>query len=227
MSAGSGCLRRGARRLLLLCGLSGSAWAQVDASGPTASQSGGSGSDTLEEVVVTAQRRVEDVQKVPASIVVLQGTDLQEQGRISTQQILEDVPNVTYAAPNQVLGGAVSGGDNPNGNITIRGVQSTQQTAGIAGPSATATYVDDVYQGIGGDFDINRVEVLRGPQGTLYGRSATGGVVAFHTNDPQLGQAGRRASTPNTARTICAISRPPSICRWATRWRCAWLRPPG
>jgi outer membrane receptor protein involved in Fe transport len=183
----------GGSSLLLLCGLSGSAWAQVDASGTTASKSGGSGSDTLEEVVVTAERRVEDVQKVPASIVVLQGNDLQEQGRISTQQILEDVPNVTYAAPNQVLGGAVSGGDNPNGNITIRGVQSTQQTAGIAGPSATATYVDDVYQGIGGDFDINRVEVLRGPQGTLYGRSATGGVVAFHTNDPELGKLGGSA----------------------------------
>jgi iron complex outermembrane receptor protein len=51
-----------------------------------------------------------------------------------------------------------------------------------------------VYQGIGGDYDVNRVEVLRGPQGTLYGRSATGGVVAFHTNNPKLDEFEAAAS---------------------------------
>jgi outer membrane receptor protein involved in Fe transport len=195
MTTKNECMKRllmtGGSSLLLVCGFSGGAWAQVAAPNAPATAAGvDTAGDSLEEVVVTAQRRSEDVQKVPASIVVLQGNDLREQGRISTQQILEDVANVTYAPPNEVLGGGTSGGDNPNGNIAIRGVQSTQTTAGIAGPSATATYVDDVYQGVGGDYDISRVEVLRGPQGTLYGRSATGGVVAFHTNDPQLGQWG-------------------------------------
>ena len=137
-------------------------------------------STAIKEITVTAERRSQNVQKVAASVVALKGSDLQNEGRISTTQILEDVPNVVVGNP--------TSGDNPNGNITIRGVQSTQQTGGGPGPSATATYVDDVYQGIGGDYDINRVEVLRGPQGTLYGRSATGGVVAFHTNDPVLGK---------------------------------------
>lgn len=166
--------------LALCCGLSSGVMAQ------TAATSAAGDSATLEEVVVSAERRSEDLQKVPASVVVLQGDALRQEGRVSTQQVLEDIPNVVYSAPNQVAGGGGGGGDNPNGNITIRGVQNTQQTAGVAGPSATATYVDDVYQGIGGDYDISRVEVLRGPQGTLYGRSATGGVVAFHTNDPEL-----------------------------------------
>jgi iron complex outermembrane receptor protein len=166
-------------------GLSASALLALGAAGPLMAQSAepaaGSSSGALEEVVVTAERRTEDVQKIPASIDVRQGTDLAEQGRISTTQILEDVPNVTvgFIQPGQSA-------DNPNGNIAIRGVASTQQTGGRPGPSSTAVYVDDVYQGIGGDFDLNHVEVLRGPQGTLYGRSATGGVVAFHTNDPVL-----------------------------------------
>lgn len=139
-------------------------------------------SDTLEEIVVTAERREENEQKVPASVAVVNGADLAAQGRISTAQILETVPDVQVAA-GQGQGGGPS--DNPNGNITIRGVQATQGNGGLtSSPPATATYIDDVYQGVGGDYDLNRVEVLRGPQGTLYGRSATGGVVAFHTADP-------------------------------------------
>jgi len=115
---------------------------------------------------------------------VVRGVDVVAEGRISTAQILESVPNVVVATA--AAGGAA---DNPNGNITIRGVQTTQGNGGLStSPPTTATYVDDIYQGIGGDFDIDRVEVLRGPQGTLYGRSATGGVVAFHTVDPVIGK---------------------------------------
>lgn len=169
----------GSSALLIACAMSTSARAETANAGSTA---GAGDEQALEEIVVTAERRSEDLQKVAASVSVRAGTDLVEQGRTTTQQILEDIPNVTFAASR--------GADNPNGNITIRGVQSTQQTGGGPGPSATATYVDDVYQGIGGDFDLGRVEVLRGPQGTLYGRSATGGVVAFHTNDPVLGTFG-------------------------------------
>jgi iron complex outermembrane receptor protein len=127
---------------------------------------------TLEEIMVTAEKRVVNAQAIPASVQALQGDDLQEQGKITMGQILENVPNVEYR---------------DDTNITIRGVKKTQEAGGASPvPTATATYVDGIYEGMGGTFDINQVEVLRGPQGTLYGRSATGGVVAFHTNNPKL-----------------------------------------
>ncbi|MBN1627898.1 MAG: TonB-dependent receptor [Deltaproteobacteria bacterium] len=134
---------------------------------------------TLEEITVTAEKRSVSLQEIPASVVAIEGIELAQQGKLTTAQILEGVPNVKYR------GGS---GTNPDGNITIRGIQRTQESGGTNAvlPSTTATYTDGVYQGIGGGYDINRVEVLRGPQGTLYGRSATGGVVAFYTNDPKL-----------------------------------------
>ena len=137
--------------------------------------------DQLETVVVTAERRQADVQSIPAQVVVLQGENLRDQGRISVQQMLEDVPNLTYG-----LLAFQQSPDNPNQNISIRGIMATQQTGGLPGPSVVATYVDDVFQGIGADYDLDRAEILYGPQGTLYGRSATAGVVAFRTNDPML-----------------------------------------
>ncbi len=138
----------------------------------------------LDEVVVTAERVSEDVQRVPAQVFVLKGQSLRNEGRNSVQRMLEDVPNVTFGLPGS------QSPDNPNQNISIRGIMATQQTGGLPGPAVVATYVDDVFQGIGADYDLNRVEILYGPQGTLYGRSATAGVVAFHTNDPVLRHSG-------------------------------------
>jgi outer membrane receptor protein involved in Fe transport len=134
---------------------------------------------TLEEITVTAEKRSVNIQSVAVSVVSLEASELAEMGKSTTAQILETVPNLTYR------GGS---GTNPDGNITIRGVQRTQESGGTNAilPSVTATYTDGIYQGIGGNYDVNRVEVLRGPQGTLYGRSATGGVVSFFTNDPKL-----------------------------------------
>ncbi len=134
---------------------------------------------TLEEITVTAEKRSVNLQTLPSSVVALEATALQEQGKATTAQILEAVPNVTYRS---------GGNPNPTGNIAIRGIQRTQESGATNEvlPAATATYVDGVYQGIGGNYDTSRVEVLRGPQGTLYGRSATGGMVSFFTNDPKL-----------------------------------------
>ncbi len=136
--------------------------------------------DTV-EVVVTAERRTSTLQKTPASLSVRDGKDLNERGKSSLQQMIEDVPGVS-AAPN---GGG--GGDSPGGSVVIRGVQpdSTAGGAGSAAPT-TAYYVDSVYSGLSGDYDVARVEVLRGPQGTLYGRSATSGVLSVITKDPRL-----------------------------------------
>jgi iron complex outermembrane receptor protein len=140
----------------------------------------------LQEVVVTAEHRTSTAQKTAASVSVRSGADMLTQGRYQLSDILEDVPGISGGAASTVNTSQGSGTDNPAAGLTIRGVQSNQGAGGsiTTTAAAAAIYVDDVYNGVGGGYDIDRVEVLRGPQGTLYGRSATAGVVAIHTGDP-------------------------------------------
>jgi iron complex outermembrane receptor protein len=130
----------------------------------------------LTEVVVTAQRRTENLQQVPISISAFSSQQL-EAANIGTSADLEHItPNLIFAE---------SGRD---GQIFIRGVGSTRLSGAGADPSS-ATYVDGVYRSRGVSslvelLDIQRVEVLRGPQGTLYGRNSTGGAVRYVSEDP-------------------------------------------
>lgn len=152
--------------------------------GPVHAQSGatGNGADAiaLEEIVVTAERRTQNLQKAPLAVSVREGDDLVAQGRISLDQILEDVPSVNWK-PNT---GAVAHSDTESTSISIRGIGSNDATSYTSVVPAVALYVDGVVGGLGGDYDLERVEILRGPQGTLYGRSATAGVVNIHAKDP-------------------------------------------
>jgi outer membrane receptor protein involved in Fe transport len=143
-------------------------------------------SQTVQEVVVTAERRTSTAQKTAASISVRSGSDMLNEGRYELKNIIEDVPGITGGAATNTGTALGSGTDNPARGLVIRGVQSNTGAGGSVTTTAAAAaiYVDDVYNGIGGGYDIDRVEVLRGPQGTLYGRSATAGVVAIHTGDP-------------------------------------------
>jgi iron complex outermembrane receptor protein len=171
-------------------GFSGLALASASlAAGSDAAQNGA----TLEEIVVTAEHRSEDLQKVPVSVSVRTGEELIQQGRYSLQDILQDVPGVVGGLTQDTVGGK---SDNMGSGITIRGKSANGLARGsvISTPPAIAVYVDNVYEGVGGSYDISRVEVLRGPQGTLYGRSATAGVVNIHTQDPKLADWGGDAS---------------------------------
>ncbi len=155
--------------------------------GPAASATPGN-DDQLQEVIVTAERRTVDQQKTAVAVSVRTGDELAAQGKFAVSEILEDVPNVVVGVP--IVGNALGVSDSPASRITIRGVGANERPPG-SGTSvvpAVAEYVDGVYGGIGDTYDISRVEVLRGPQGTLYGRSATGGVVAIHTIDPVVGE---------------------------------------
>jgi iron complex outermembrane recepter protein len=134
----------------------------------------------LEEITVTAEKRTEDVRKVPLSVSVLSGND------IETQHI-DDFGDLTRAVPNLSYSGASGSGPGLN-NIEIRGISSA------AGQSTVGIYLDDVSlttrnlysQGAPEPkfFDIDRIEVLRGPQGTLYGASSMGGTIKVITNQP-------------------------------------------
>lgn len=140
---------------------------------------------SLSEIVVTAERRTGNLQRTAASVSVRGGAELVQQGKFSIETLLENVPGVTAVAPRAA---AASGSDTPSTEITIRGIATNSTSNGgvVSIVPATAIYVDEIYSGIGGNYDLDRLEVLRGPQGTLYGRSATAGVVALHTHAPNL-----------------------------------------
>jgi len=161
----------------------GSVFAQ-DAGGAAASE------DTLGEVVVTAERRTSTEQRTPAAVTVKSGEDMLEQGRYTLRNILEGVPGITGGEAVSSGTSFGSGTDNPAGGLVFRGIPSNLGTGGSVTSTAPAAaiYVDDIYNGVGGGYDFERVEVLRGPQGTLYGRSATSGVVAIHTKAPNTSE---------------------------------------
>ena len=138
---------------------------------------------TLEEVVVTAQKRVQNAQDVGISISAISGTDLQTLGAVAATDITKSMPAVVMTQPN-----------GPSSfSLSIRGV--TQNDFADHQESPAAIYIDDVYvsqmAGLAFSlFDMERVEVLRGPQGTLFGRNATGGLANFITRKPSDNEEG-------------------------------------
>jgi iron complex outermembrane receptor protein len=137
--------------------------------------------DTLEEVVITAQKREEPLQSVPIPVSVLNAPALAHQGRFRVQDYAAQVPGLAVT-PNEFNGSST---------IAIRGIISGD----VTNPAVGAT-LDDVSLGsstsIGGGYvvpdldpsDLSRIEVLRGPQGTLYGASSIGGLLKYVTADP-------------------------------------------
>jgi len=136
-----------------------------------------------EDIVVTAQKRSENAQNVPIAITALDGQKIASTGVAGIEGLRSAVPalNVTTA---------VSGFGLPR----IRGIGATGQGAGIENP--VAVYVDGVYYGaafgvLQSLFDTQQVAVLKGPQGTLFGRNATGGLIQIQTQDPTFLWKGR------------------------------------
>ena len=134
----------------------------------------------LEEVVVTAQRQSERLQDVGIAVSTASGADLKARGVTSSSDIVRLMPGLN-----------VSGTFGGQGlQFSIRGVTQSDYNDAIEPP--IAVYIDDVYvpsqQGQGmALFDLARVEALKGPQGTLFGRNATGGLIQFVVNKPLLG----------------------------------------
>lgn len=154
---------------LALCLTSQTAAAQA------ADESGASNSD----IIVTAQKRDERLQDVPASIAVLTGESLEKSGAVNYADYLNSIPSVSYAKNSAF-----------KDKIFIRGLSDTMSSRVLA---TTGLYLDetpitevDASLGDLGTFDVSRVEVLRGPQGTLFGSGSMGGTVRIITNKPDL-----------------------------------------
>jgi len=129
----------------------------------------------LEEVVVTARRREESLQDVPIAVTALTGQELALRGTSDISELAQSVPSVTLEP---------SRATNTTLTAFIRGVGQQDPLAGFE--QGVALYLDDVYlarpQGAMLDiYDVERIEVLRGPQGTLYGRNAVGGAIKYVT----------------------------------------------
>lgn len=137
----------------------------------------------LEEIVVTAQRRSENLSDVPISVAAYSREKLDLQGVRAIDDVARLTPGVVFAR-SDARNGAAS-------NISIRGISST------AGTATTGIYIDDTpiqvrslgyssFNSFPQVFDLERVEILRGPQGTLFGAGSQGGTVRFITPQPSL-----------------------------------------
>lgn len=136
------------------------------------SQSG----NTLEEVIVTAQHREQNLQDIPISVSALGAKDLNEAQVFGAAEIAHRVPGMSYSefAPGQAI-------------ISMRGISSADDGAGM--DNSVVMFLDGVYIGRLANinfemFDLERIEVLRGPQGTLFGRNAIGGAINVTTSRP-------------------------------------------
>ncbi len=162
--------------LACLVPLTALAQAAAAAAGPAASAPSGE----IARVVITAQKRKEDIRDVPLSVSVLSGEQLQAQQITTVEDLTRNVPNISFS----------SQGGPGLGTVEIRGVSSQ------AGAATVSVYLDDVSlttrnlysQGTAEPrfFDLQDAEILRGPQGTLYGASSLGGTIKFISRQPDL-----------------------------------------
>jgi iron complex outermembrane receptor protein len=157
------------------------------------------------DIVVTARRRSESLVNVPIAMTAISGAALENQGALDITDIAQTTPNVTLE---------VSRGTNSTLSAFIRGVGQQDPVAGFE--QGVGIYVDDVYlnrpqAAVLDIYDVERVEVLRGPQGTLYGRNTTGGAVKYVTrrldSSPELRLRGN-LGTDEQADGIVSASTP-------------------
>ena len=128
-------------------------------------------SEEVEEIVVTALKRSSTVVDTPAAITAISSTEIEDKGITSMHDLKHLVPSMNFT---QVLGAQ---------NITIRGIGQFNGNPGVS-VSTDGIFQSRAHSSQLGEMDLERVEVLRGPQGTLYGRNSIGGVVNFITKNP-------------------------------------------
>jgi len=143
----------------------------------------------IEEIVVTAQKREESVQKAPLAITAVSGAALRSSGVSTVDAIAANVPNLQLG---QTYGSA---------NVSLRGISLNAVNWGVEGSIAfhqDGVFIQRPAAVLAGFYDVQRVEVLRGPQGTLYGRNATGGAINLITADPTPHTGGYFQATAGT-----------------------------
>jgi iron complex outermembrane receptor protein len=137
--------------------------------------------EVLESIVVTARRREEALQDTPIAVTALSAAALERQQIVATTDLDKVAPNLQFHSYGTLTG------NNSAAQVFIRGIGQTDATPAV--DPGVGIYIDDVYMGraVGGAMefrDIANVQILRGPQGTLFGRNTIGGAVLLTTNSP-------------------------------------------
>jgi iron complex outermembrane receptor protein len=158
------------------CMLAGLATAQSPQTQPQSADAAG-----LESVVVTARRRAERLQDTPIAVTALSAQALERQQIVATTDLDKVAPNLRFHSYGTLTG------NNSAAQVFIRGIGQTDATPAV--DPGVGIYIDEVYMGraVGGAMefrDIASVQILRGPQGTLFGRNTIGGAVLLTTNAP-------------------------------------------
>lgn len=166
---------------LMMCSAAPAAYAQNAQAGPA-------GATVIDDVVVTARRTTERLQDVPIAVTAVSGEALDRRGASNISDVQTQIPNATFYA---------FGGSNNNASVYLRGVGQADQL--FMFDPGVGIYLDDAYIGraqgaLFETVDIARVEVLRGPQGTLYGKNTSGGALKVYTRDPDLISPGGQAT---------------------------------
>jgi len=162
-----------ARSLLLLCAAPAALlWVQ-----PAAAADEDQGAPALEEVIVTARKREENIREIPVAVTAISAEKLDKYDLRSIEAIAASIPQLSV----------VRGSSGSGATISLRGIGSTFTSIGIE--QSVAVILDGVYYGQGriineGFFDMKQVEVLRGPQALFFGKNATAGVLSFTSANP-------------------------------------------
>lgn len=160
--------------LLVAAGAPMPALAQGTAEGATAQEAAPAEDADPDEIIVTAQKKAANLQDVPLSVAAIDGETLENKG-------IENILDIAQLTP----GVAISTNGPGRSQIIIRGISSisgSQATTGFYLDEVPVSAIDENIEG--SLFDLNRVEVLRGPQGTLYGSASMGGAIKYVSNQP-------------------------------------------
>lgn len=173
----------GVASLAVAAGLLGAAPAAAQETGSTEAAEAETESDDA-PIIVTARRRAESLQETPVAVTVFSGEDLEDRQVTQTQDLEKFTPSLQFKPAGQLSGNSAAA------VVFIRGIGQLDPTAAV--DPGVGVYIDDVYVGrsIGGTIelgDIANVEILRGPQGTLFGRNTIGGAILVKTREPELG----------------------------------------
>ncbi len=159
----------------------------------------------IEEIIVTATKREESIQDVPIAVTAISGTDLKARGIEDVYDLQQVVPSLVVNDSNSTTGG---------GTMRIRGVGTTGNNVGLE--AAVGTFIDGIYRSRSGQalndlIDVERIEVLRGPQGTLFGKNTSAGAVNVVSKKPEFefgGNAAIGAGNYDSRRVEAAVNLP-------------------